>query len=116
MKTVSTQWEVADYDVWGNAEDGFEVNNVFRRWEPIELEIPVHTYNVGTEQEFESAYPTEEQIREALGIIPEAELEIDGDDLSIYVNHAPTGEPLGEMFCLSHESLSPIRVKQEVTR
>ena len=106
---ITTQWEIADYDVWGNPKDGFEVNNTFRRERPITLRLTVKTYNLGTEREFNSAYPSVRQVRQALNIKPRVKLELDGDDCMIYVRHAPTDEPLGELFCISHASLSPIR-------
>jgi len=110
-QTIKTTWEIRTYDVWGNAKDGYEVNDslVIARDYPLELEVKV--YNEGTPREFVSAYPTDKQIREALDCKPRIKIESDGDDLSIYVRHAPTNYPLGEMFCTSHESLSPIRVK-----
>ena len=70
---VLTVWESATYDVRGNARDGYEVNDVYRRRTPIEIQCKVETYNV---------------------------------------NRARDGYPLGELTCVSHESLSPIRAKQ----
>lgn len=106
--TIKSTWEIADYDVWGNVKDGYEVNDVYRRG-TIDLKIPARRYNVGTEQEFVSAYPTLKQIREALDIKPRIRIETDGDDLVIYVNARKDGYPLGELRCISHQSLSPIR-------
>jgi len=106
-KYVNTVWQCKEYDVWGNAKDGYEVNDVTRSWE-VELRIPVTVNNAGTPQEFESAFPTDAQIREALGL-RRIKLDLDGDDLNIYVNHATDGYPCGELYCTSHESLSPVR-------
>jgi hypothetical protein len=105
---VNTTWELRTYDVWGNSRDGFEVNDTYRIGQ-IELRIPVEHNNVGTAQAFDSAYPSDSQIRKAFGL-RRFKLELDGDDLSIYINRAKDGYPLGEMYCTSHESLSPIRV------
>jgi hypothetical protein len=33
----STQWRFYSYDVWGNAKDGYEVNNVFSTSDVIEI-------------------------------------------------------------------------------
>jgi len=109
-KYVDTQWETASYDVWGNSRDGFEVNDVYRHHEPINIRIRVEVNNAGTPHEFESAYPTDAQIRQALGLRT-FKLETDGDDLTIYVNRARDGYPCGELSCISHDSLSPIRPK-----
>ena len=110
-KTITTQWEMATYDVWGNARDGFEVNNVYRRREPITLVLTVEKYNVGTPQEFEAATPTDRQIRRIFGL-GRQQIDTDGDDLTIYVNRAVNSYPYGELHCISHESLSPIRAKE----
>src|ERR1700685_2192710 len=64
---INTVWEIASYDVWGNARDGYEVNNVFRQSEPVEIRCKVETFNAGTPQEFMGAYPSDSQIRMALG-------------------------------------------------
>lgn len=104
---INTTWEIADYDVWGNARDGYDVNDVYRHGE-IELRIAVEVNNAGTPQEFLSAYPSDSQIRKALGL-RRFKIETDGDDLNIYVNRARDGYPCGELRCTSHKSLSPIR-------
>lgn len=110
-KTVSTLWEVKTYDVWGNRKNGYEVNDVFIVHHEYPLDIPVTINNLGTAHEFESAYPTDKQIWEALDIKPRVHLSLDGDDLHITVDYESSGYPLGELTCVSHESLSPIRIK-----
>jgi hypothetical protein len=107
MATVTTQWECWTYDVLGNARDGYEVNDrsCFDRGYSLDLEIETH--NVGTEREFQSASPSDEQIKEVFGA--SCKIETDGDDLTIYVTRERDGYPIGEMNCISHESLSPIR-------
>ncbi len=110
-QTVKTEWEVATYDVWGNDRDGFDVNDVYRRGSET-LVLEVNTYNVGTASEFVSASPTDRQIRRVFGL-GRIQLDTDGDDLTIYVNRARDGYPIGELHCVSHESLSPIRAKAE---
>lgn len=108
MKTVETTWELWSYDVWGNAKDGYEVNDrsCFDREYPMTLKVEVN--NPGTDHEFLSAYPSDKQIREALGQ-RYIQLYLDGDDVTIYVNAERYGYPLGELHCTSHQSLSPIR-------
>ena len=108
-KYVDTTWETRSYDVWGNARDGYEVNNSFRTGE-VTIRCKVEVNNAGTAQEFLSAYPSDSQIRKALGL-RRFKLETDGDDLSIYVNRAKDSYPCGELYCTSHDSLSPIRAK-----
>jgi hypothetical protein len=110
-KTIRTEWQYATYDVWGNACDGYEVNDVYRRSEPIVLMLKVDTFNQSTPQEFDSATPTDRQIRRVFGL-GRIQIDTDGDDLTIYVNRRRDGYPIGELTCISHESLSPIREKK----
>lgn len=107
-KFIETEWALYSYDVLGNEDGGFEVNDVYPEGK-AELTLEIEVHNPGTEHEFRGAYPTDDQIREALGIKADVELEVDGDDRNIYVNSAKDGYPLGEMRCISHKSLSPIR-------
>jgi|SRR5215469_124705 len=109
VKTVKTVWEMRSYDVWGNSNDGYEVNNAFDAGS-VTLRLTVEVNNAGTEHEFLSAYPSVRQIKAALGITGlRGRIDLDGDDLTIYVNRASDSYPLGEMHCTSHASLSPIR-------
>lgn len=109
-KQIRTEWQYATYDVWGNASDGYEVNDVYRRSEPVVLMLDVVTYNPNTPQAFDAATPTDRQIRRVLGL-GKVQIDTDGDDMTIYVNRSRDWYPLGEMTCTSHESLSPIREK-----
>jgi hypothetical protein len=106
--SILTVWEMATYDVWGNAKDGYEVNDVYRHGE-VEMRIPQTRYNVGTPQEFLGAYPTDRQLKSIFGT--RCRIDTDGDDLNITVTRQRDGYPLGELHCMSHSSLSPIRRK-----
>lgn len=108
-KYIDTQWEVITYDVWGNARDGYDVNNTFKV-DVVDLRLKIETNNPGTDYEFISAYPSDYQIRQALDC-PRIQIETDGDDMTIYVNRERDSYPLGELRCISHESLSPITEK-----
>ena len=110
LKYVETTWELRTYDVWGNAEDGFEVNDTRSAGE-VSIRCRVEVNNAGTPQEFLSAFPSDSQIRRALSL-RRFKIERYGDDLTIYVNRARDSYPCGEMYCTSHDSLSPIRAKQ----
>jgi hypothetical protein len=81
----------------------------YNRAYPIRLLVEVN--NQGTEFEFISAYPTDKQIREAFGLGRE-KINLEGDDISIYVYRARDSYPIGEMICTSHDSLSPIRERE----
>jgi hypothetical protein len=109
-RTIETTWEVWTYDVWGNAEDGYEVNDRYCRERAFELTLAVEVCNAGTPQEFECASISDAQVKELWG--DGVETDGNGDDLHYYFERCKDGKPVGEMFCVSHESLSPIRVKQ----
>jgi hypothetical protein len=95
--TVHSTWELWTYDVWGNAKDGYEVNDrsCFDRSAELTLSTVVH--NLGTPQAFVSANPTDRQIKKLFGV--NCRIETDGDDIVIYVNRARDGYPIGEMIC-----------------
>jgi hypothetical protein len=110
--SIKTTWNLRTYDVWGNAKDGYDINNTFSAGS-VELRIPQTKYNVGTPQEFISAYPTDRQIKRTFGVSCRIGISTDGDDLTIYVNRTRDGYPIGEMYCTSHQSLSPVRRNEE---
>lgn len=110
---IDTTWEFATYDVCGNAKDGYEVNDVYRRRKPIELRLKVDTYNPGTPQEFDGATPTDRQIRSIFGT--RCRIDTEGDDTTIYVYRDRDRYPIGEIHCTSHHSLSPIRAASVAT-
>lgn len=105
---IATIWSTRTYDVWGNAKEGYDVNDVFSGYE-VQLDLEIKTYNVGTPQEFQAAYPTHKQLRMVFGV--RCQIETDGEDTFIYVRRTRDWYPIGEMYCESHESLSPIREK-----
>lgn len=105
-KTIETVWEIATYDVWGNSKEGFEVNDVYRNGE-ITIRCKPERYNIGTEREFVSCGPSDYQIKKIFGI--NCRIDKDGDDMVIYVNRSRDLYPIGELRCISHSSLSPIK-------
>jgi hypothetical protein len=100
---LTTTWEIVTYDVQGNARDGFDVNDAYRRGS-VELDLRPNIYNKGTPYEFIAYNITDRQIRAVFGV--RCRLENDGDDIRVYVNRSRDGCPLGELFCTSHDSLS----------
>lgn len=106
-RTITTTWEYATYDVWGNARDGYDVNDVYRHGETT-LVLTVETANDGTSYAFDHASPTDRQLRRVFGL-GRIQIDTDGDDLTIYVNRARDSYPIGELHCTSHKSLSPIQ-------
>lgn len=112
-KTILTVWEMSTYDVWGNKDDGYEVNDVYRHGE-VRIRLKVETNNPGKSGEFQSAYPSDRQLQSIFGT--RAALDTDGDDTTIYVNRASDGYQIGELHCVSHSSLSPIRKADATAR
>ena len=108
-RRIETTWECWMYDVWGNARDGYTVNDRSCFARAAELHLAVELCNPNTPHEFESAYPTHTQIRLLFGLT--CRFTTDGDDCVIYITRLSDEYPIGEMFCTSHESLSPIRAK-----
>ena len=107
--TVRTVWEIWTYDVWGNPRDGWEVNDRCCINRAYVIYAPATIYNVGTEGEFRSASPSNKQIAKAFGLVDETRINTDGDDTNIYVTLTSQGEyPIGELICMSHDSLSPV--------
>lgn len=104
--TVKTVWELWSYDVWGNRQDGYDVNDRLCFNREYVINVKIKTNNPGSPREFQSAYPSDYQIKKAFGV--SCKIETRGDDLNIYIDRASDGYPLGEMICISHESLSPI--------
>ena len=108
-RTAETTWECWTYDVWGNAKDGYDVNDRSCFARAAELTLTVEVCNPGTPQEFDSASPTDRQIRRLFGLT--CKFETDGDDMHISIARLRDGYPIGEMLCTSHKSLSPIMVR-----
>ena len=105
---IHTTWELWSYDVWGNARDGYDVNDRSCVNRAAHLTLRVVVNNAGTPQAFESASPSDGQIRTLFGL-GRTRIEVDGDDTTLYITRARDAYPIGEMHCQSHASLSPIR-------
>ena len=108
-KRIETHWEIWTYDVWGNAKDGYDVNDKSCIDRDYLIMCKVEINNPGTIGAFKSCTPSDYAIRKALGITSNRRLTLDGDDVTIYVDI--WDYPIGELRCISHESLSPIHAK-----
>lgn len=106
-RRVQTTWDVFTYDVWGNAVDGYDVNDRFRYASDLPILLTIETFNPGTDRAFDAASPSDWKLRQIFGV--SCAIDTDGDDLTIYVNRTRDGYPIGELHCTSHASLSPIR-------
>ena len=81
-KTKTRSFEIWTYDVWGNAEDGFYVNDLTCIDRDYKIRCKAQTYNVGAPQQLTVYALTARQIkrvaREVFGFT--CALDIDGDD------------------------------------
>ena len=111
-ETIKTTWEIWTYDVWGNAKDGYDVNDRYCQDRNYELNLEIKEYNAGKPGAFKAVYPTDKQIRQVFGL-RNIQIETSGDDINIYITRARDDYPIGEMICVSHDSLSPVRVKAD---
>ena len=66
MKTITSAWSIDSYDVLGNQEEGYEVNNAYRVFE-LELDLQVECFNENTAQQFYYAAPCDQQSAEIWG-------------------------------------------------
>lgn len=105
-KTVDTVWEVVyHYDVIN--DDGiYQVNDSSNQGETT-LRLKIVTNNKGTSGQHQSAYPSDYQIKKVFGI--NCRIDKEGDDMVIYINRSRDLYPIGELRCISHSSLSPIK-------
>ena len=106
MKTL--HYELWFYDVWGNAEDGFEINDRSCTNRDFTIQSNPKTYNKGTNQQFTDFIPTDKQVLQALVNAGElkksaltANIEIDGDGENIYLTDVDAGYyPLCELILI----------------
>ena len=99
------------YDVWGNEEDGFMVND--RRCVSREFIVPTmpKTYNRGRPGQFTDFVPSDKEVLTALvegwelsPLALQADITIDGDGDYIYLTE-DNGRPLCELI-LNKEDIS----------
>jgi hypothetical protein len=93
------KYSLWSYDVWGNAEDGYDVNDRSCYDRSFVVACPRHVFNEGTPQEFDTYPVPDSVIEEVFGEDPD----IDGeDDFTLYAADAD-GRHVGEMqfegFC-----------------
>ena len=107
MKNVS--YALWFYDVWGNEEDGFEVNDRYCASRDFIIPTMPKTYNRGTSRQFTDFVPSDKEILRALVDAGElkplaltAGIEFDGDGENIYLTE-DNGFPLCELLLNEEE-------------
>ena len=79
-KGESSQWEFRTYDVWGNRRDGYEVNDSFNHGL---IDCPLKE-------------PSDSWLAGLMGL-RNNQVDIDGDEETVYVNRRSDGKPLCEL-------------------
>ena len=86
-------FDVYTYDVWGNARDGFDVNDRYKSG-TVDIRCKRQVFNEGTEHQFESFEPTDRQLSIAAAFCGSVTWDGDGN---IYYATARNGKPIGEL-------------------
>lgn len=81
------------YDVWGNARDGFDVNDRYSHGN-VSIKCKREAFNVGTSMEFSTWEPTDRQLSRAANATRCA---WEGQDGTYYAQDSRNGRPVGEL-------------------
>ena len=68
IPTVTRQYRLWTYDVWGNARDGFNVNDRYSHG-IVSIVCKREQFNIGTPNQFETYQPTDRQLSRAAGFL-----------------------------------------------
>ena len=81
------------YDVWGNAREGFDVNDRFAHGY-VSIKCKRKDFNIGTEQQFSDWEPTDRQLSRAAGFL---RCIWEGQEGTYYAEATSNGRPIGEL-------------------
>ena len=95
-RTRKAIYSTYSYDVWGNEEDGYEVNDVFCINQAVEFTQEELVSNEGLPFEFRYWEVPEEEVVEYFGLTSE-EASLDGDDEDNLYVETNDGMPVGEI-------------------
>lgn len=95
-RTRTRIYRLWTYDVWGNARDGYEVNDRYSHGE-ISIKCKLQVHNIGTEHEFATWEPTNRQLTIA---VAGKRLSWEWQEHSYEAEDSKTGKPVG---CLEFE-------------
>ena len=91
QETKVKRYQVWTYDVWGNARDGFEVNDRSKGG-TVTINVKPETFNAGTANEFTTWEPTDNQLARACGARGCA---FEWSEGSYYIENKSNGRPEG---------------------
>ena len=105
-------WEVIGYGVSGNATQGWDIYDCWVLEPELVLKLTTDQRKSGypwdsRRETFRYAQMRERQIRQVLDC-HNWPIYIDGDDTRVLVTRRNDGYPIGELRCVSHQSLSPV--------
>jgi hypothetical protein len=93
-KSKKLTFEIWSYDVWGNARDGFEVNDRSKVGK-ITVTAKRTTHNAGTPHEFSTYHPTDRQLARAANCTG---CVFDYSDGSYEITLRRNGRPIGQLI------------------
>ena len=94
-RTRKAVYSTYNYDVWGNEDDGYEVNDVFCINRAVEFTQEELVYNEGLPFEFRCWVVPEQEVKEYFGYMQD--VTIDGDDEGTIYLELEDGMPAGEI-------------------
>ena len=90
-----SNWELISYDVWGNIDSGYEVNDIYNTGRVVEI------INDEDDNQVLDALKALDVVHADVTV---DELELDGDEEVIYVNDAGSSYPMCELRLTEAES------------
>ena len=107
-RTRTAIYDVFTYDVWGNEEDGYEVNDVYPLARGVEVKQEEAEYNGDTPHPFIDWDVPDKEIIKALNIKPRTAIEVNGEDGAVlYVEASADCYPLGELHFVGLKDAPP---------
>lgn len=94
QKFKARRFHLWTYDVWGNAREGFDVNNRCSHGD-VRIRCKRQVFNAGTPHEFETFDPTDRQLSRASGSIG---VQWEGSDGCYYAKLSRNGRPVGKLI------------------
>ena len=93
MKTKLRTFRIWTYDVWGNARDGYDVNDR-SKWGTVTICCKEEKHNVGTAHEFSTFEPTDRQLSRAAKF---SRVKWEWQDGGVFWAETKGGRPVGEL-------------------
>jgi len=92
-KSKTRKYRLWTFDIWGNARDGFDVNDRFSHGY-VTIKCKRRDYNAGTAHEFSDWEPTDRQLSRVAGFL---RVTWDGQEGHYFAESSSNGRPIGEL-------------------